>query len=695
MDTSNGKKPDSYTQAEFDKEFSAPDPAKFSLSGYLKNKLTCSRKCVGATIESWLPIVTTLRTYKFKEYFLNDILAGLSVGVIHIPQGMGFALLTSLPPLYGLYSSFFPVLVYFFFASSRHNSAGTMSLVSLVIGSLVDRDTPGLVSERCKDYQKNITGNHTLNTMQAGCDEEVLAIKLGLATSATLLMGLIQILMSFLRLGVMTSFMPSTLIAGFTTGAAVHITTSQLIALMGIKVKRFDGIANAPLTWLEIVKNSNEINRADVVAALTCLVILAILKEGINESCKSKMRAPIPAELIVIILATAISHFTGIWEIYSMKVIGEIPRGFQAPSVPALMSFENYIADVFIAAIVGVAISLAMAKTFTQKHGYEIDTNQELLAYGLSNSVSSFFHCFGGAIAPPRTLVHDSVGGKTQVASLFSSLVVLLVILAIGPLFESLPNSVLSAIIIMSLKPLFWQYKKLPYFWKVSKSDFLIWVFTFVAVVGLDIPFGLLAGIFFAMFTVILNTQMAKGSSLGLVKGSRYASAVKYCATVQSDVQIFKFESNLYFATAEKFRSEFFQLIGSPSVHEKALKAIEVSEPYEPHGNIHKDTDNDKTVSNGSMNNYNKTPQTYPLSVIVVDCRAFSYIDVVGMNTLNQIHSQYQRVNIKVVFADLAVQVRERLRRADILQNTDHDIFFPTIQDAVNYYSEDYGMTHL
>ena len=696
------------TLTDFDEEFALPPEEEPTLKERVCKTVgsccTCSADCAKKKFLSFFPFVDTIRTYRLREYILNDLVAGLSVGVIHIPQGMGFALLTSLPAVFGLYSSFFPVIVYFFFATSRHNSAGTMALISLMIGAVADREAPLIMAARGYSEDNSMatmvanttnslgyvteTLNKTIGTADPGSiyAQQYVLTKVEVAMSMSLLIGVFQILMSFMRMGILTTLMPLPFIQGFTTGAAFHIASSQFKFMFGLKVQRFEGAFQAPRLWIAILSKIDQTNVAELLTALICLIILILLKECVNERFKSKMRVPIPAELIVVIIGTLISHYAKFSQNFNVKIIGKIPRGIPTPAVPTMQNAQNYIAESFIAGVVGFAISISMAKIFTKKYDYEVDTNQEMFAYGMCNAVGSFFSSFGGCVAPPRCMVHDSVGGRTQVASIFSSLLVLLVVVAIGPLFQSLPNSVLAAIIIMALKPMFWQLKQLPWFWKVNKYDFTIWLVTWLSVVILDITYGLVIGIIFSVFIVIIQSQRTKGEELKLA-GDSFVPASRYKTDDLNRIKIFRFNSSVYFANADQFKSQLYEHIGKPMSKPPMAKSI---------NNAHVEVANDsnqndvhgtelKNVGNGEE----EVILDIPMPVIIIDCSPIGYLDSVGLGTLTQIHAEFKKANEKVVLANVRSNVMECIEKGDLRKKIGEDSIFLTVDDAVRAHIRD------
>ena len=207
----------------------------------------------------------------------------------------------------------------------------------------------------------------------------------------------------------------------------------------------------------------------------------------------------------------------------------------------------------------------------------QVDDSQELIAYGMCNAVSSFFLCFPSSVAPPRSMVASNMNARTTLCGVFATVVMLMVMLFIGPLFTALPKSALAAIIFISLKGLFVQILGGWKFWKINKFDFVIWFFTFFCTVFLDIDVGLGVGVGVSLITVVFQTQFARGYRLGkVVKDNVLVEAKRYKDTKEvPGLLIFRFQSNLYFANAEIFRSSLYSNTVNPRKLLKFLKKRE------------------------------------------------------------------------------------------------------------------------
>ncbi|XP_014819270.1 PREDICTED: prestin isoform X2 [Calidris pugnax] len=421
----------------------------------------CSSKKAKSHLYSCIPILKWLPRYPVKEYLLGDIISGISTGVMQLPQGLAYALLAAVPPVFGLYSSFYPVFLYTFFGTSKHISIGTFAVISMMVGGVAVREVP--------DEMIPVGSNSTNVTDSPDFDARDTK-RVQVAVTLAFLSGIIQLCLGLLRFGFVAIYLTEPLVRGFTTAAAVHVFTSQLKYLLGIKTNRYSGPLSVVYSIAAVLSKITTTNIAALIVGLTCIVLLLIGKE-INLRFKKKLPVPIPMEIIVVIIGTGVSAGMNLSESYRVDVVGNIPQGLRAPAVPDIQLIPAIFVDAIAIAIVGFSMAVSMAKIFALKHGYTIDGNQELIALGICNFVGSFFQSFSITCSMSRSLVQESTGGKTQIAGALSSIMVLLVIVAIGYLFEPLPQTVLAAIVMVNLKGMFKQFGDIAHFWRTSKIE--------------------------------------------------------------------------------------------------------------------------------------------------------------------------------------------------------------------------------
>ncbi|KAK3606362.1 hypothetical protein CHS0354_041998 [Potamilus streckersoni] len=695
----------SNTEAKFRRDFLLPKKGS-SLRDVFSNQCnkccSCSKDRCNRIIDTIVPCYKVLRKYKVKEYLPNDIICGVTVGIMQLPQGMAYAMLAELPPVVGLYVSFFPVLIYFLLGTSRHVSTGTVAVISLLTGAVIARIEDVYKSNTVVNKLSNnsTNTNHTVGSVESTVDDAALPddIKIGIAMSLTFLVGCTQFALGLLRLGFVTTYISDALVGGFTTGTAVYVATSQVKTLLGIKIPRADGLFQIINTYKYIFQSIVQTNIPTLVISIICMALLYIVKEQVNQRFKKKLKVPIPIELLVVIIGTVTSYVWNFSKRYHVQIVGDIPVGMPTPSYPSLEKVDMYITDVIIIAIISFAQSVSMAALMAKKHNYSLDSNQELLAYGAGNIFGSFFSCYPYAASVSRSSVQESAGGKTQVASLVSSVMVLIVILWIGYLFKCLPTCVLSAIIVVAVKNLILQVLELPQIWRTSKYDFFIWVVTCGCTVILHVDYGLIIGLGFSVFTVVIRTQRAVVSPMSTISDTKvYRDPNKYRkANLKPGIKIVGFNSPIYFANGDIFVTKLQRITGvNPEKIKKRLRrmamknvvSITVNFPAEENT---RGTSAEKTidapVSTVMSDHVTKSTPTRadicPVHHIVLDFSSVPFIDSVGAKVLKQVFDDYSTIDIKVFLACIADDVWKVLDTTKFLEKYSNNIF-TTMDDAV------------
>uniref|UniRef100_A0A668AV56 Solute carrier family 26 member 5 n=1 Tax=Myripristis murdjan TaxID=586833 RepID=A0A668AV56_9TELE len=667
----------------------------------LAQQLQCSSKRAKAVLLSSLPILTWLPSYPVKKWLFHDVVSGLSTGVVQLPQGLAYAMLAAIPPVYGLYSSFYPVLLYTFFGTSRHISIGTFAVISLMIGGVVVREAPDSMF-----YMQPANGTN----MSAVLDVETRdAARVQLAVVLTTLVGIIQFVLGLLRFGFVAIYLTEPLVRGFTTAAAVHVFISQLKYLLGVKTRRFSGPLSAIFSVQAVLSHITDTNVTTLIMGLVCIVFLYGIK-SMNERFKKKLPVPIPGEIIVVIVSTGISYGLRLSQDYRVDVVGKIPSGLLPPAVPHFSLLNNLVADAFAIAIVGFSMSISLSKIFALKHGYSVDGNQELIALGLCNFISSFFQTFAITCSMSRSLVQESTGGKTQIAGLLASLVVLLVLVAISFVFETLPQTALAAIIMVNLLGMFKQTRDIPALWRTSRIELAIWLVAFTASVLLGLDYGLMVAVTFAILTVVYRTQSPKRVILGQVPGTgMYCDVDEYEEALEcSGIKIFHSNSSIYFANSDLYVNALKEKTGVDPAH---LQAAWKAQKKLKNGNQSQDSplklrDKDRGVTHEVLS-YNHADEqrngqladkheeqdleeavflkpASPVHSIILDWTPVSFIDSVGAKAIKSVIKEYAAVDVQVFIAGCNRSLLAELDRLQFFSGvvTPHMVF-PTIHDAV------------
>uniref|UniRef100_A0A803TXQ9 Solute carrier family 26 member 4 n=1 Tax=Anolis carolinensis TaxID=28377 RepID=A0A803TXQ9_ANOCA len=601
-----------YNEVNFQEENERRLVVPKTLRERVQKTCSCSKKKAIQVTKTLLPILEWLPKYRVKEWLLSDVISGISTGLVATLQGLAYALLVGVPIGYGLYSAFFPILPYFFLGTSRHISVGPFPVVSLMVGSVVLSMAP---DENFRVLSSNLTGlNKTLIDTDARDAQRVL-----ISSTVSFLVGIIQLLFGVFQIGFIVRYLADPLVGGFTTAAAFQVLVSQLKIVLNVPTHSEN----------KIFQNIAKTNIADLIAGLLTIFICMVVKE-INDRFKHKIPVPIPIEVIVTIVATGISYGADLEKKYNAGIVKHIPSGFLPPINPAVGMFGDIIASSFSIAIVAYAIAVSVGKVYATKYDYAIDGNQEFIAFGISNIFSGAFSCFAATTALSRTAVQESTGGKTQVAGIISAAIVLIAIVALGKLLEPLQKSVLAAVVIANLKGMFMQIGDVPRLWRQSKADAMIWVFTCIASIILGLDLGLLAGLVFALLTVVLRN--------GII----------------SD-----------FGTA----NEAFEPDEDPEDPEELdipTKEVEIQVDW-----------------NSELPVKVNVPKV-PFHSLIFDFGAVSFLDVVAVRVMKTILKEFERIDVKVYIASHLDHIIKTLEHCAFFDDKiKTEIFFLTVHDAV------------
>ncbi|CAA6828588.1 MAG: Sulfate permease [uncultured Aureispira sp.] len=454
-------------------------------------------------IKSILPILDWLPNYN-KQHFKGDLNAGITVGIMLIPQGMAYAMLAGLPPIYGLYAAIVPQLIYAIFGTSRQLGVGPVAMDSLLVAVTVSQ----LAQVESTEY-------------------------INFAILLALMVGAIQLLMGFLRLGALVNFLSHPVISGFTSAAAIIISVSQLKYLMGVDAVRgqflYDILAAA-------TQHIGETNLYTLAIGLSGMLIILLAK---------KFTPSIPAPLIVVISGILAVWGLGLDQV-GVSIVKEIPEGLPMPQIPSLLfdfaSIQKLLPSALTIALIAFMEAIAVSKAIQARHNdYKIDPNQELIALGMSNAVGSFFQSFPGTGGFSRSAVNDQAGAKTNLAAIISASFVILTLLFLTPLFYYLPKAVLASIIMVAVLKLISVQDAIDLWKKGHKRDLFILIATFLVTLFIGIQKGILAGVLLSVIGTLYDTL--------------YPSIVlnDTLLDLPKNTLIIRFEEQLYFANSNHF----------------------------------------------------------------------------------------------------------------------------------------------
>ncbi|NXR49278.1 S26A6 protein, partial [Hippolais icterina] len=719
------------SEAELEEKAQRKPPTKPSLHGCLR-KTRCSGSAAKSLVFRFLPFLRWLPRYPIKDWLLGDIVSGFSVGIMHLPQGLAYALLAGLPPVTGLYSSFYPVFLYFFFGTSRHNSvevlvptlgslptfylfSGPFAVISVMIGSLTDSLVPS------ENFLESINGSN------ATVNEELRdAARVELVATITVLTGIFQVALGLLQFGFVVTYLSDPLVRGYTTAASVHVLVSQLKNVFGVSQGEHSGPLSLFVTIIDLCKKLPDTNVGTLVTSIIAMVAILIVKE-LNHKFATKLPMPIPIELITIIVSTGISYGVNLNDKFGISVVGNIPSGLKPPVAPNVSYFGQVAGNAFAIAVVGYAICISLGKIFALKHGYKVDSNQELIALGLCNFLGGFFQCFAISCSMSRSLVQESTGGNSQVAGVIASLVILVTILKIGELFRDLPKAILAAIIIVNLKGMFKQFSDLSTLWKSNQVDLLVWIVTFIATLLLNLDIGLAASVAFGLLTVIFRTQLPHYSILGRISDTDvYRDVVEYeMAQEVPGVKIFRSSSTIYFANVELYAEALKQKSGIDvdrliEKKKKALKKLKKQQKklekekakrkkvlpcFQSWSNDTRSPSFPQNAEDGpglavielsaGESSVPSEPTLHSLGLpqpsfyaVILDFSPVSFVDTVSIKILKNIFRDFREIEVDVFIASCPVSVLAQLERGNFFSSaiTKHS-FFPSVHDAVVHIS--------
>ena len=452
----------------------------------------------------------------------NDLVAGLTVGVMLIPQGMAYALIAGMPPIYGLYASLVPILVYALWGTSRQLSVAPVAMMSLLTAA-------GVAPLAGDDIERYIA----------------------LAILLALMVGGIQFLMGLARFGFLTNFLSHPILAGFTSAAALIIGFSQLKHLLGVDIQRSHHVHEI---LLQAVQQISVVHGVTLFIGLLSIALLVVLK---------RWKKSFPGALVVVVLSTL-----AVWAFALMDtgvhIVGSVPGGLPAISFPELhwADVQALFPTALAIALVGFMESIAVAKVYATKHKYEINANQELIGLGLANIFGSFFQSFPTTGGFSRTAVNAQAGATSQVAALVTAGIIGLTLLFLTPLFYYLPQAVLAAIVMVAVFGLI-DWKEARYLWRVDRKEFALMLLTFLATLGLGIEQGILVGVVASLLVVLHQSSQPHTAIEGrLPETNTYRNVERNSnAHTEQDIVVFRMDASLYFANASFFKESVRKIV--------------------------------------------------------------------------------------------------------------------------------------
>ncbi|XP_041002139.1 probable sulfate transporter 3.4 isoform X2 [Juglans microcarpa x Juglans regia] len=443
----------------------------------------------------------------------SDVISGLTIASLAIPQGISYAKLANLPPIVGLYSSFVPPLIYAILGSSRHLGVGPVSIASLVMGSMLSEVvSPG--------------------------EEPILYLQL--AFTATFFAGLFQTSLGLLRLGFIIDFLSKATLVGFMAGAAVIVSLQQLKGLLGI------------------------------VHFTSKMQIIPVISSVLNQKDESIRKPKLfwvsaAAPLTSVILSTLLVFLLKS-KAHGIPVIGHLPKGVNPPSLNMLYFSGPHLAVAIKTGIVTGILSLtegiAVGRTFAALKNYQVDGNKEMMAIGIMNIAGSCSSCYVTTGSFSRSAVNYNAGAQTAVSNIVMASAVVVTLMFLMPLFYYTPNVILAAIIITAVIGLI-DYQAAYKLWKVDKLDFMACLCAFLGVLFVSVPLGLAIAVGVSVFKILLHVTRPNTMVLGNIMGTQvYQNLIRYKeASRVPSFLILAVESPIYFANSTYLQERILRWI--------------------------------------------------------------------------------------------------------------------------------------
>jgi sulfate permease, SulP family len=470
-------------------------------------------------LKKYLPILKWLPNYK-KAYLSHDLAAGLTVGVMLIPQGMAYAMIAGLPPVYGLYAALVPQVIYAIFGTSRQLAVGPVAMDSLLVAAAVT-----MIAE-------------------VGSDQYII-----LAILLAFMMGSVQLVLGLFRMGFLVNFLSKPVISGFTSAAALIIGLNQLKYLLGVDIERSNNIFKI------IYEGAQQFSSIDILTLTIGLAGIVVLKNV------KRIHNGIPGALVAVVLGVLVVQFLHLEDL-GVKIVGVVPEGLPAFAIPDLGSshFKELIPAALTIALIAFMEAVSVAKAIQAKHKgeYEIDANQELIGLGLGNVVGSFFGSFPTTGGFSRSAVNEQAGAKTNLAAIISASLVALTLLFLTPLFYYLPKSILAAIIMVAVFGLI-DLKYPQFLWKTRKEDFIMLLIAFLVTLGVGIKEGIGFSVVISLIAMIYRTTKPHYAVLGQFPDTKvFRNIERYDnLIIRDDILIIRYDANLYFANTGHFIDTF------------------------------------------------------------------------------------------------------------------------------------------
>nr|XP_023876420.1 probable sulfate transporter 3.5 [Quercus suber]POE81233.1 putative sulfate transporter 3.5 [Quercus suber] len=574
---------------------------------------------VAKALQYFIPILEWLPKYNLR-LLRYDILAGLTITSLAIPQGISYAKLAEIPPIIGLYSSFVPPLLYAVFGSSKHLAVGTVAAASLLLSSTLD----DVVSS--KDNP---------------------ALYLQLIFTATFITGIFQTALGFLRLGILVDFLSHSTITGFMGGTATIICLQQLKGFFGLN--HFTTKTDVISVMHAIIKNRKEWRWESAVVGIVFLIFLQLTRYVAKKKPKLFWVSAM-APLVTVVIGCLFAYLAHA-EDHGIQIVGHLKKGINPSSIHLLNFDSKYLPTVakagIVTGLIALAEGIAIGRSFAIMKNEQIDGNKEMIAFGFMNIVGSLTSCYLTTGPFSKTAVNFNAGCRTAMSNVVMAIFMGLTLLFLAPLFSYTPLVALSAIIMSAMFGLI-KYEEAYHLLKVDKFDFVICMAAFLGVSFVSMDVGLMLSVGLGIIRALLYVARPATCKLGKVPNSiLYRDFEQYPGSTNvPGILVLQLGSPIYFANCTYIR-------------ERILRWIR-----EEQANI---------VSKGDI-----------LENVFLDLTGVTSIDVTGIETLIEVHKTLQANDIKMAIINPRTKVMEKMITSKFVDTFGKKNIFLSIDAAID-----------
>nr|ALE20417.1 sulfate transporter 3.5 [Camellia sinensis] len=570
-------------------------------------------------IQYFVPVFEWLPKYNL-SLFKYDLLAGITVASLAIPQGISYAKLANIPPIIGLYSSFVPPLVYAVFGSSKHLAVGTVAACSLLISSIIG----GKVSPI-----------------------EEPELYLHLVFTATFFTGLLQTAMGFLRLGILIDFLSHSVITGFMGGTAIIIILQQLKGVFG--VTHFTTKTDVVSVLRSILSHRDEWHWQSAIVGIIFLAFLQFTR-FVKQKRPRLFWVSAMGPMVVVVIGGLFAYFAHA-EKHGIEIVGHLSKGINPLSIKHLNFDPKYISAPIQAGIITVMVALAegiaIGRSFAIMKNEHMDGNKEMVAFGLMNIVGSFTSCYLTTGPFSKTAVNFNAGCKTQMTNVVMAICMMLTLLFLAPLFSYTPIVGLSATIMSAMFGLI-KYKKAYHMFKTDKFDFCICMVAFIAVAFISMDIGLMLSVGLSILRALLYVARPVTCKLGNIPNSTlYRDIEQYPDAIEvPGILILKLGSPIYFPNCTYIK-------------ERILRWVR----------------DEQAAANSKGNG--------DIEHVLLDLGGVTSIDITGVETLTEVRRSLEAKGLKVTLVNPRLEVMEKLIATKFVDLIGKENVFLSIEDAI------------